>query len=264
MTAIYPHSDFSRGCQPTLKCTNYSAGSRKGQQSMWMESNEALCNIAIAQIIHSLDLPLPLPWPFICAVLKTARTVRRKYGPRNRQHIGGTLLNANYNNVCNLNKKKLLDNSNITGLQAIGDGATIRKIPLFNVLASTHDAAPIVLAVHDYSKYLALGCNIDIKCVARIFIPQMLKLDSKKNKFNLYIVDGASNVQSAGDVLAAYFPCVTTIHGSEHGTCLDFTDITKLSSMKVSSFCLLLLDLSLHRELIIIVTPFETESYFLC
>ena len=33
--------------------------------------------------------------------------------------------------------------------------------------------------------------------VAKIFMHKMLKVDPKKNKFNLYIVDGSFNVQSA-------------------------------------------------------------------
>ena len=65
----------------------------------------------------------------------------------------------------------------------------------------------------------------------------MLKVDPKKDNFDLYIVDGASNVQSAGDVVAAYVPHVTTVHRSEHGTSLVFADIAHLPVIKVSSSC---------------------------
>ena len=66
-------------------------------------------------------------------------------------------------------------------------------------------------------------------------------------KFDMYIVDGASNVQSAGDAVAAYFPCVTTVHGSEHGIHLVFADIAKSPAIKVSSSCSLFRHIPLHR-----------------
>ena len=244
-TASYSgHS--SRGRQATLQC--YSSQAKVGRQSLLMESNEALCDSAIAQMIHRLNLSLSFASdPLFQAVLNTARTVGSQYRPPDRVIIGGALLDANYNTVRASNEKKLTQNSDITGLQAMGDGATIRKMPLFNVLASTHGTPPVVLAVHDCSKHLAHGGKKDAEYVARIFMPQMLKVDPKKDKFDLYIVDGASNVQSAGDVVAAYFPCVTTVHGSEHGISLVFADIAKLPAIKVSSSCSLFCHIPLHR-----------------
>ena len=135
-------------------------------------------------------------------------------------------------------------------------------MPLFNVLASTHGTPPVVLAVHDCNKHLAQGGKKDAEYVARIFMPQILKVDPKKDKFDLYNVDGASNIQSAGDVVAAYFPHVTTVHGSEHSIILVFADIAKLPAIKVSSLCLLFFNISLHRELAMLVVPFQTEGCF--
>merc|ERR1712086_1085587 len=117
----------------------------------------------------------------------------------------------------------------------MGDGTLIRKVPLFNVLSLTYGTPPVVLAVHDCSKHLAQGGKKDAEYVARIFMPQMLKVDPKKDKFDLCIIDGASNVQSAGDVVAAYFPRLTTVHGPEHDISLVFADIAKLPAIKVSS-----------------------------
>ena len=112
------------------------------------------------------------------------------------------------------------------------DGATIRKMPLFNVLASTHGTPPVVLAVHNCSKHLAQGGKKDAEHVARIFMPQMLKVDPKKNKFDLYIIDGDSNVQSAGHVVEACFSCLTIIHGLEHGTSLRLQTLPNYRQLK--------------------------------
>ena len=122
---------IDRGRQTTLQC--YSSQANVGHQSLFMESNEALCDSAIAQMIHGLDLPLSFASdPLFQDVFKTVRTVGFEYRPPARKVIGGTFLDTNYNTVQALNEKKLTENSDITGLQAMGDGATIRKMPLFN------------------------------------------------------------------------------------------------------------------------------------
>ena len=41
------------------------------------------------------------------------------------------------------------------------------------------------------------------------------------------IADSASNAQTAGAIMHAHFPWITTVHGSEHGTSLVFSRITK-------------------------------------
>ena len=46
------------------------------------------------------------------------------------------------------NEKQLGENSDVYGLQTMGGEATIKKIPLFNVLAATYGIEPAVLAVH--------------------------------------------------------------------------------------------------------------------
>ncbi len=84
----------------------------------------------------------------------------------------------------------------------------------------------------------------------------MLKIDPKKDKFNVYIIDGASNIQSAEDVVVAYFPHVTTDHGPERGISLVFADIAKRPAIKVSSSCSLFPHIPLHRKLTTLVVLF--------
>ena len=56
----------------------------------------------------------------------------------------------------------------------------------------------------------------------------MEKLDPVKEKFDFYIVDGASNVQVAGNLIEAYFLRVSVMHGSEHCITLAFNDIAEI------------------------------------
>ena len=62
----------------------------------------------------------------------------------------------------------------------------------------------------------------------------MIKFDPEKNKIDLFCVDGASNVQKAGEVIEAVFPHCSTIHGSEHLLSLFFSDLAKENTIKVS------------------------------
>jgi hypothetical protein len=61
----------------------------------------------------------------------------------------------------------------------------------------------------------------------------MRKFDPVKDKFDLFIIDNASNFNMAGHILNARFPRITTIHGSEPGTSLVSSDIAKLLGTKV-------------------------------
>ena len=55
-----------------------------------------------------------------------------------------------------------------------------------------------------------------------------------KEKFDLFIADGASHAQTTGVIINAHFPWITTVHGSEHGISLVFSDTAKKTETKVS------------------------------
>ena len=46
-------------------------------------------------------------------------------------------------------------------MESIGDGATINRTTLINVLRASGDIYTIVLGVHDCSSHMASGCNND-------------------------------------------------------------------------------------------------------
>jgi hypothetical protein len=81
--------------------------------------------------------------------------------------------------------------------------------------------------------HLERGGKKDAEYIAGVFLPHMMKLDPMKNKFDLFAVDGASNVQTAGQIVNAHFPRITTIHGSEHVVSLVFSDIARIPEIKV-------------------------------
>ena len=62
-------------------------------------------------------------------------------------------------------------------------------------------------------------------------------MDPEKNRFDLFIVDGDSNVQVAGKVFEDFFTRVHTIHRSEHVLAILFEDIAKIPEIKLSDLC---------------------------
>ena len=129
-----------------------------------IDSNEALCDTAIAQLIQACDLPQNLgEEPLFKVMIASARMVSKEYEPPKIMTVGGTLLAANYRKVREINDGMIAKNSSSYGLQAMGDGATIKKMPLLNVLVSRYDTAPVILAVHDCSKHLARGRVVDTR-----------------------------------------------------------------------------------------------------
>ena len=85
------------------------------------------------------------------------------------------------------------------------NGAKTFKIQLFNVLSSTYGTDPVVIKVHDSSRNIAGGGKTFSGYIAKIFLPEMNRLDPEKRKFDLLMVDGDSNVQGEGGVVKDFF-----------------------------------------------------------
>ena len=52
----------------------------------------------------------------------------------------------------------------------------------------------------------------DAEYIAKIFLPEMERLDPENNIFHLIIVDGASYIHLTGEVVEDVFPLVHTIY----------------------------------------------------
>ena len=107
-------------------------------------------------------------------------------------------------------------------------------MPLLNVLASTCDTAPVVIKVHGCSRYIMGGGKKDAEYIAKIFLAEMQRLDPEKNRFDIFIIDGDSNIQGTVAVVEAVFPLYYTIHGAENVLDIVFEDISKIPEIKVS------------------------------
>jgi hypothetical protein len=124
-------------------------------------------------------------------------------------------------------KEIVAKDAELYGMCLLGDGATIRGMPLMNVLVSTPSASS-VLDIIDCTEHLEEGGKKDAKYIASIFEEHIQSLDPMGVHLNAILFDGASNVQKAGRAIEAKYPQVSVLHGVEHVISLFFGDVAKL------------------------------------
>ena len=91
--------------------------------------------------------------------------------------IGGELLDINYENTYNLNKAELIREARVFGFAWMGDGATIHKMPLMNILALNGTTPPMTVSIHDCTKHMEAGGKKDATFIAELFEVKVLEYD---------------------------------------------------------------------------------------
>ena len=155
-------------------------------------NGESGLTAAIADMIHSVGLPFSLSTdPKFRRVIKMARNVGSNYVTPTRQRIGSELLELNYNMYISRTKEVLLNQAEVYGLTLYGDGATVKKMPLINILcAGVHNPAA-VLEIVNCSSHLQTGGKKDASYIADLFHPHLHELDPSKTLVDLVYFDGA-------------------------------------------------------------------------
>lgn len=198
--------------------------------------NAADLHTAIGMMIYCMGLSFNFAEnPYFKQVLKIARTSPTNYEPPKKDFVGGPLLDLTYDNQMNRDYEQLLKQSDEFGLGFSGDCATLKKAPLTNVLAHSIDVPAMVCSVIDCTKQLIdeEGGKKDGPFLARLFLPIIEKLDPNKTKTDIVFFDGGSNMQLAGRIIEAVYPRVTVVHAAEHLIALMFSDMGKISSVRV-------------------------------
>ena len=197
-------------------------------------------NIAIADFIHSNCLPFSLADdPKFLKLIEVAKTLG-KYKPPSRQLIGSKYLDALHKINWDEQMKTLRSEATIFGITIFGDGATIKTVPLLNVLGAGVNNPFALLDIADCTNHMALGGMKDATHIAnciKSLIDQLEQEMDGRNKctgvVDLVFFDGASNVQNAGKLLSIKYPCIAVGHGAEQVVSLFFSDIFKKVSMKL-------------------------------
>jgi Protein of unknown function (DUF 659) len=124
-------------------------------------------------------------------------------------------------------KENVAKDAELYGMCLLGDGATVKGMPLMNVLVTTPNSCN-VLDIIDCTEHMEVGGKKDARYIAEMFEEHIEALDPKGIHLNAILFDGASNVQKAGRVIEARYPQVSILHGIEHVVSLFFADVAKL------------------------------------
>ena len=116
----------------------------------------------------------------------------------------------------------------------LGDGATVKTMPLINKIALSANMSPAVLEIHYCSQHTDKVENKDAPYIAAIYLHHLTVIDKKRNITDLIFFYGASNVNKAGKIIESKSPRVTCLHGAEYCVALFFTDLFKMEEIKVS------------------------------
>jgi hypothetical protein len=153
--------------------------------------------------------------PNLRLAIKLAKAIPTSYVPPSRHKLVEDYLPMMYKQRMAINMSQLEQHKEIFGLGVYLDGATIKKMPLYNFLACGAYNTNAVLEIKDCSSQMATGGKKDAKFLADILEKHLLNLDPTHECVDYVIMDGASNVQKAGRILANRYPRLTPIHGAE-------------------------------------------------
>ena len=121
-----------------------------GNYQKLITSNNTHFTIEISDLIISEGLPFNLPQkPRFKKVLEFSGKVLKTYIPTNRNLTSKELLDVIHEQNMKRNSLMIKKEAEIFGLLFLGDGATISRCPLFNILASAkeHSSCCIFIAV---------------------------------------------------------------------------------------------------------------------
>jgi hypothetical protein len=141
-----------------------------------------IARAAIAEGIHCCGLSFSLAdHPKFKNMLRCMMGVGANFKFPNRKDIGGSLLKANYSEYKGRNFVNLTMDADIYGLTVYGDGATTKKKPFVNILASGTHCPAAVLEIADCTGHMMSGGTKDAKFIAKdLFLPHLKELDPGK------------------------------------------------------------------------------------
>jgi hypothetical protein len=163
--------------------------------------------MAIADFFYCENIPdAVVESPRFKRLVKVCHLVGDDFVVPNRKKVSGELLDINYENTYSLNKAELIKEAKVFGFAWMGNGATIHKMPLMNILALNGTFASMTVLIHDCTKHMEEGGKKDAPHIAELFEVKVMEYDPHFLCTDAFYFDGASNVQKAREILMAEFP----------------------------------------------------------
>lgn len=183
-------------------------------------NNNAGLQMAIADFWfwHTEGLPdLAVQSHWFRNLLKKARTVGDDFTPPSQNSIPGNLLDKNYQFYNEQNKSILLKEAKVFGITWMGDGATIKRMALVNVLAMCADVPPIMISIKECTGHMSRDGKKDAVYISKMFESYVRENNVDKQLTDIIFFGDASNVQKARRILTAKYPRTMCCHIGEHG-----------------------------------------------
>ena len=114
-----------------------------------------------------------------------------------------------------------------------GDGVTVHRMLLLNILYMTGKQPPFVLRIEDCTAHMAERRMKNASYIADLFCDKVKQIDPHGTLLTCVYFDGAKNVYKAGDVITAAYPRAFSFHGGEHVLSLFFSDIARIAQIRV-------------------------------
>jgi hypothetical protein len=161
--------------------------------------------------------------------------------------VSSSLLNSLYETSFKGMMTTLLSEVDIFGLTIFGDGATIKSVPLINILAAGPNNPFALLDIIDCTTHLQNQGKKDAPYIAEMILPLIERMENSRDIRNkkhsgivdLVLMDCVSNVQKSARILVIHYPCITVGHGAEHVVNLFFKDVYTHASNYVVISCVI-------------------------
>jgi hypothetical protein len=136
-----------------------------------------LVEMAIADFFHAQNIPdAVVESSEFKRLVRQCRLVDSTFVIPSKKKIGGELLNINFENIKEINKTNLLKEAAVFGVVVMGDGATIYRMPLLNILAmSGRTTPPLMIGILNCTTHMASGGRRMRRTSLQIFLRRRLR-----------------------------------------------------------------------------------------
>ncbi len=152
-------------------------------------SNNARVEMAIADFFHAQNIPdAVVESPEFKRLVRQCRLVDSTFVTPSKKKIGGELLDINFANIKEINKTNLLKEAAVFGIVIMGDGATIYRMPLLNILAMSGTTPPLTIGILDCTTHMASGGKKDATYIADIFADKVEEYDPNHQLTDVFLL----------------------------------------------------------------------------